>query len=142
MYRLDLAGLHLNISNPSGMGLTAKPSRQAVRVFCCAIFGTLLLAGLAHRSERVHVTTEGVYHFLTHGRPPGSTSWVSTGPISQRSFPDPYAQHQYTRLHAAVQSQEDTFRNGTGRFVSVLLSIEGTVLLASWYRGPVSWCVC
>jgi hypothetical protein len=70
-------------------------------------------------------------------QPPGVTSWVSNVPISEARFPAPHSAYRYTRLHAAVRSQEDTYRNGTGRYVSVLANIQGTSTCCEIHWGHV-----
>jgi hypothetical protein len=96
---------------------------------CAGAFLALLLLAITYPSARVQdtaVTLQRYLHRTSLLQSRRASSWYSNVPIWEGIFPAPYTDYRYTRLHAAVQSQQNTYRNGTGRFVSVLANIEGT----------------
>ena len=105
--------------------------RITTSTFCYAAVVSVVCLLFAHRWEHVELATRRVQHYM-HRRPYDqlnipNISWVEDGPMSQANFPAPYLNHRYTHFHAAVRSQQDTYRDGTtGRFVSVLANIDCT----------------
>lgn len=103
--------------------------RRLTVVSCAGPLFALFLFVLARRNARVRgaaITLQQYVHRTSPLQSRGRSSWYSNVPIWEGIFPAPYTDYRYTRLHAAVQSQRDTYRNGTERFVSVLANIEGT----------------